>query len=285
MGCGESLSQWLSRVYWCPLLGWEAMVANTDNEGEGTVLVAASDATPGSKKRANYICDGTADDVEIQAAIDGLSGGGGAVLRDRFQGQEWFSRAQACWVSQFSSVEGRLLSAFEYVELHPENRSTFSREFAGILRDAGSIFGSVADELVRGAGLAPRRRDGNYDFVDYRDFLWKQVPDLHRRTVALRPVFPMSVVTPFEELQTEAGIPAWWNAYNKVKHQVSKEFRLGNLENSVTAVCALALLGALMGTFVSDSLFVNVGIAYKEDSIDLSDERRLFSRVRDLREG
>lgn len=261
------------------------MVANADDEGNGTFVVAASDASPGSKKRADYICDGTADDVEIQAALDALPAGGGTTLRDRFQGEEWFSRAQSYWLSQFSSVEGRLLSAFEYVDLHAKNRDTFSRQFASILRDAGSIFGSVADELVRGAGITPRRKGGNYDFVDYRDFLWKEDPSLHRRSVDLRPVFPVSAVVPFEELQTEPGIPAWWNAYNKVKHRASEEFLMGNLENSVTAVCALALLGALMGSFASDALFVNVGIARKEDSVDLSDERRLFPRVSDSREG
>jgi hypothetical protein len=253
------------------------LVANIGNGRKGTVLVAASDASAGSKKRADYICDGIADDVEIQAALEG----GAGMLRERFEREDWFSRAQSYWLSQFSSVEGRLLSAFEYVELHPENRETFSREFASILRDAGSVFGSVADELVRGAGLTPRRKDGNYDFVDYRDFLRKEVPDLHRRTVDLRPVFPVSGVAPFEELQNEPGIPAWWHAYNSVKHRGAKEFRAGNLENAVTAVSALALLGALIGTFVSDPLFVNVGIAYKEGPVDLSDQRRLFPRASD----
>lgn len=256
-------------------------MANADNEGKGTFLVAASDASAGSKKRADYICDGTADDVEIQAAFDALPGGGEAVLRDRFEGEEWFSRAKSYWESRFPSVEARLGTALRYVQLRRENRDTFSYEFSSILRDAGSIFGSVADALVRGASAAPKRR---YDFPDYRDFLRKEHPDLHRRTVDLRAVFPASVVVPFEELQTKRGIPAWWKAYNDVKHREYDEFRKGNLGNCVTAVCALAVLGALMGTFVSDSLFVNVGIVYKEDSIDLSDERRLFPRVSDSRE-
>jgi len=254
------------------------MVANTDNEGEGTVLVAASDATAGSKKRADYVCDGAADDVEIQAAIDALPGDGGTMLRDRFQGEEWFSRAKSYWLSRFASVEARLQTAFRYVELHRNNRNTFSYEFGSILRDSGGIFASVADALVRGASAAPKRR---YDFPDYRDFLRKEDPSLHRRSVDLRPVFPVSLVVPFEELQTERGIPAWWNAYNDVKHRDYDQFLKGNLENSVTAVCALVLLGAMMGAFVSDSLFVNVGIAYKEDSVDLSDQRRLFPRASD----
>ncbi|MHC1596787.1 MAG: pectate lyase family protein [Methermicoccaceae archaeon] len=42
--------------------------------------VAASDASDLDKARADYICDGTADDVEIQAAIDALTGAGTVYL-------------------------------------------------------------------------------------------------------------------------------------------------------------------------------------------------------------
>jgi len=44
-----------------------------------TFVVAANDASAASKAQADYLCDGTADDVEIQAAIDALPAGGGTV--------------------------------------------------------------------------------------------------------------------------------------------------------------------------------------------------------------
>jgi hypothetical protein len=43
-------------------------------------LVAANDAPADVKNQADYVCDGTADDVEIQAAIDALTSGGTLVL-------------------------------------------------------------------------------------------------------------------------------------------------------------------------------------------------------------
>ncbi|MDD5547020.1 MAG: NosD domain-containing protein [Candidatus Omnitrophica bacterium] len=43
-----------------------------------TIVVAASDSL--NKAAANYVCDGTADDVEIQEAIDALPAGGGKVV-------------------------------------------------------------------------------------------------------------------------------------------------------------------------------------------------------------
>jgi len=44
-----------------------------------TLVVAASDASALSKAQADYVCDGTADNVEIQAAIDALPAVGGCV--------------------------------------------------------------------------------------------------------------------------------------------------------------------------------------------------------------
>lgn len=48
---------------------------------KSTLYVAANDAPAADKARADYTCDGTADNTEIQAAITALQGqGGGAVL-------------------------------------------------------------------------------------------------------------------------------------------------------------------------------------------------------------
>ena len=45
-----------------------------DTIGSFTLTVAANDASDASKGRADYVCDGTADDVQIQAALDALNG-------------------------------------------------------------------------------------------------------------------------------------------------------------------------------------------------------------------
>lgn len=47
-----------------------------------TVLVAASNAADATKRRAQYVCDGVADNLEIQAAIDALPVGGKVVLSE-----------------------------------------------------------------------------------------------------------------------------------------------------------------------------------------------------------
>ena len=50
-----------------------ASVASTAAAPEPAVLVAASNADPQTIAVAHFLCDGTADDVEIQAAIDSLA--------------------------------------------------------------------------------------------------------------------------------------------------------------------------------------------------------------------
>lgn len=199
-----------------------------------------------------------------------------SVLGNKFRDQDWFKDAASYLSSRFPSVEARLDAVFRYVELHVGNRRTFSYEFASILRDSGSVFGSVLDALLRGARGAPK---GQYTFADYRDFLRREVLDIHKRSVHIRPCFLKGTVVPFEELRTTTGTPDWWNAYNAVKHSEYTEFPLGNLEHCVSAVSALALLGFLMGVLGADRLFVNVGIAYDEDSIGMSNERRLFPHI------
>lgn len=52
-----------------------------DSIGTATYTIAANDASTNSKSRADYQCDGTADDVEIQAAIDALFATGGGLIR------------------------------------------------------------------------------------------------------------------------------------------------------------------------------------------------------------
>lgn len=195
-------------------------------------------------------------------------------LQRKSGGQDWFKDATRYWASRFPPIEARLETAFRFVELSTDNRSTYSFEFASILRDCGSVFGSVCDALLRGSMGASRGTQ--YNFGHYRDFLKQEMPNIHELTIQIRPIFPKGLIFPFEELRTESRSPQWWDAYNKVKHSEYDEFREGNLENCVTALAALVLLGSELGMFVSDPLFVNVGSPHANFSIDTSTERYLF---------
>ncbi len=68
----------------------------------GTLTVAASDASNASKGRADYQCDGTADEVEINAAIAALSSDGTVMLSEGT-----FSIAATITVTDKCSLRGQ----------------------------------------------------------------------------------------------------------------------------------------------------------------------------------
>ncbi len=72
---------WLGATYYA-LRTDNSITASSLNIPVGrtsTIVVAASDSSDASKAQADYVCDGIADDVEIQAAIGDLPVGGGRV--------------------------------------------------------------------------------------------------------------------------------------------------------------------------------------------------------------
>lgn len=60
--------------------GNTAWVVVNGGQSKSTLVVAASDAPQDQKDAADYVCDGTADQVEIQAAHDAFTTGGKVVL-------------------------------------------------------------------------------------------------------------------------------------------------------------------------------------------------------------
>lgn len=245
------------------------------SRGVPELRVAANNSSDHDKLVAEYICDGIADEVEIQAAIDSLPGGQNLMLQ-QFRTEKWFAEAQSYWTSQLGALEQRLSDANNFVAIVPENAETYSAELARTLTDAGNAFDSTLRAILQGARAPMRKAD--YDIIDFCRFLRANDPDIHERSVQLRTRFPAGVIVPFSELASPDSVPAWWTAYNKVKHEGSVEYRRGNLANAVLAVSALALVGGRMALRRS-SLLCNVGIAYRADSIDMSPERRLLPPV------
>lgn len=71
--------------------------------GDGpTFMIAANDATARIKAKADYICDGTGDNVQIQAAIDALPPNGGRIVLS----EGVFNISDTITVSQGTTIEG-----------------------------------------------------------------------------------------------------------------------------------------------------------------------------------
>jgi hypothetical protein len=174
----------------------------------------------------------------------------------KWHDQTWYPAIETYLDQRYSAIEARFIETLRFVELHPDNRSTFSYEYAGILRDAGSVFDSTMRKLAEGDKFPLGERKFEYDMGHYRSFLSKYVITEsfqgHSSRIALvalelvasnDPVF----LQPFLawEKVPEAKLE-WWDAFNDVKHSDMDKFRRGNLLNCLNALAALATLKRLV---------------------------------------
>ena len=200
-------------------------------------------------------------------------------LHFKYHEEPWFPEILSYLANRYPAIESRMMNSFRFVQLHQNNRYAFSYEFGSILRDTSSVFGSLTDRLVRltTSGSLPN----HLNFGHYRTFLVDNIPDIPSRTVKVRGL-DAGVLVPLSELGSPQGTPRWWDAYNKLKHSEILNYPDGNLENTLNAIGALAILAFLLGTLgfemtVSSPLFHNIGIVYPEDSIDVT-EKLLFKK-------
>lgn len=186
------------------------------------------------------------------------------IIYDKFGKESWYGNVSSYLLQRYRPIEDRMINSFRYVSCHPNNRNTFSYEYASILRDAGSVFGSVMDRLVRESVSVSRQ----LDIRDYRKWLIREVENVHmiatEISFSLRPRAVEGLLLPFLPLRDEDSRLDWWDAYNDVKHSDIDRFKVGNFENALNSMAALAILLTLIAK-IGTKLFVNIGFFYPEE--------------------
>lgn len=167
--------------------------------------------------------------------------GCGPQLYPKFGKEAWYEGLYGYLSLRYFHIERRIIEASRYVEISAENKTTFSSEFASIIRDIGSTFGSLGDGLVKNTLVGPKRE---YDIRDYLKFIVDEVKDAELIGVRLITPFTHHFVFPFEN--TKSSTPAWWTAYNNLKHSDIDNFKDGCLGNVVCGIASLATLFVLM---------------------------------------
>lgn len=205
-----------------------------------------------------------------------------STLYEEHSSKPWFPKISTYLSSRYSAIESRMVGTFHYVELHQNNRHTFSHEFGSILRDVGSVFGSLVDRLIRLTGSKPTRKK-YLDIGDYRTFLVNSVPDIYLLTVEVIGQ-DARILNPLCELRSPQGTPKWWDAYNNLKHSEILNYQDGNLENTLNSIGALAILGdqlrifGFLGGLGSSRIFCNIGYLYSEAYGGVPEESLLFKK-------
>lgn len=149
--------------------------------------------------------------------------------------ESWFPEIQEYLSSRRQSIIERYEETFRYVSPEPKNKNAYSYEYASILRDVCSVFDSVLKETISQKGLSYSRMPGHMQFLKtYEQNLnYFHMQFLNNQT---------SLLYPFEP-DTD-GLPYWWNAGNKVKHNEGKNKEKGSFEHATNALAALTILKA-----------------------------------------
>lgn len=167
----------------------------------------------------------------------------------------------------YRSLEDKFILTSSYVEIHKENFSTFSNEYASLLRSIGAELDNFF-KVYSGFDLNERK-----NIKDYACSILNSYPEIVNQKIEIRdldieiqPFLNWNINTPAQSL-------VWWDSFVNIKHNRVENMKSANLEN------VLNILGAL---FLLEMKYL--GIIVKKDSngqlreSDVPDEKsKLFS--------
>ncbi len=133
------------------------------------------------------------------------------------------------------TLDSDLHRASRFVEIASHNFKTFSIEFVRILLSAGSEIDVVAKILCKCIDSSKSYKNIN----EYRNTIAAKFPKFHSMIIDI-PQYELHLTAWNEWSQNKN--PAWWEAYNKVKHERDKHYKEANLENTLNAVAGLFVL-------------------------------------------
>jgi hypothetical protein len=209
----------------------------------------------------------------LPAMIDGQRNVITGFFQDHHE-KEWYLRTSEYLKQRRSFIQRRFVECTRYVEVHSDNSDTFSYEFAGILRDCGSVFSSVLDAMIKGSEFSDKEQT---NIADYKAFLKEQDDRVYLYSVHFRSRFPDGLILPLYALKGRES-PGWWDSYNKVKHSEYDQYSSGNLGNVATALASLVILEVIFGKPSTDEIWTNIGLQYEEGSFDMNTMKRLFPK-------
>ena len=131
----------------------------------------------------------------------------------------------------FLAIERDLETLSRYVEFDRRNFDCFSIEIARVLLAAGA----EADVVCKQACKAADPASSAENIHDYRKELTECYPAISAFGVRI-PRFELEL-TPWDEWTKPNGVPFWWTAYNKTKHERGAEYHRANLKKIGRASC------------------------------------------------
>jgi hypothetical protein len=142
------------------------------------------------------------------------------------------TKIDAHW-NYFLSVEADLERLSRYIEFDERNYPCFSIENARILIAAAAEVDVVCKQLCRKLDPASSA-DSIHKYRDEIVLAFPSIPsfEIQAPRHGLR-------LKPWDNWNNSSGVPAWWTAYNKIKHHRDTEYHRASLKNVLNAVAGL----------------------------------------------
>lgn len=186
---------------------------------------------------------------------------------------EWVKRHADHLRIRYLAIFARFRESLRYVDLDPRNGSTFSYEYASILRDSGSAFGAFCEELVLSRPDS-KPRPSRPTVGDFYRLLISYDTDLPFSFTDVPQLGHAGRLQPFLRWTANQS-PSWWEAHNKAKH--TNNAYLGCLGYATNAVAALnVLLCKLLNEHPGDEFFHGCGTRWTPGDKGTEHISRLF---------
>jgi hypothetical protein len=161
-----------------------------------------------------------------------------------------YGREALLYKAQYFSLEEMLLQAFEFVAPDSSNANTYSIKFATIIKDSCNVFEVICRDLYSKFYLVPSGKSINIlNFLSLDQYL--RLSQVQLVLVAALDQFSAypEVTVPFTGVSGLAptyndhnNLPAWWKAYNDIKHSNKHISQAATLVNTLASLAALFTL-------------------------------------------
>jgi len=134
------------------------------------------------------------------------------------------------------ALEHDLERLSRYVEFDSKNFECFSLEIPRVLLASAAEADVVCKQVCRKVDSKSSADNIN----EYRREITASFPAIPEFEVLI-PRFGLAL-RPWDEWSKSNGVPFWWTAYNKIKHERDAEYQRANLKNALNAVAGLFIM-------------------------------------------
>jgi hypothetical protein len=145
------------------------------------------------------------------------------------------SKIEAHW-NYLLAIEGDLERLSRFIEFDERNFDCFSIEISRILLASGAEVDVVCKQICKKI-IQDSLAENIYHYRDEIRVVYPAIPDFE----VLLPRYGLRL-TPWTDWNDPNGVPIWWTAYNKIKHNRDTEYHRANLQNALNAVGGLFIM-------------------------------------------